>query len=601
MLAAILLFIPNVITAQNPQITYELSMPKPSNHLFEVSISFENLPAADTYLELTLPVWRPGRYLIFDFASGVQEFSADGPNGKPLQWKKINKNTWRINAAQERSVSVGYKVYADEFNLRTRGLNSEHGFVDGTSVFMYSEEYRSLPLKLKVNPYRDWHVTTGMESADNEPNTFSAPNYDYFVDCPLEIGNQRDIEFTVSGTNHIFSIQGEAEFNKDSLLSDLRKIIKMNLDFWGSIPYEKYVFIVHCSPQSSGGTEHHNSSVLGVRPSAFETAPGYKGFLRLVSHEFFHTWNVKQFRPAGITPYDYSKENYTEELWLAEGGTSYYDGLLLLRTKQIELQDFFDEIKNAVQEERRRPGNRVQSLAESSFDAWIKFWKGTPQRYNTETDYYGKGSSVCLILDLEMRNRTNSRHSLDDVFKQMFKRYRIPAPSEVGKGDAGYTNADFIKVCEELSGTDFRQFFDDYLYGTKQIEWEKYLSHAGLELRSEDSTIVPVVGIITEQRGDRILVKQMLSGSASENAGLSVGDELIALDDERISYEGFDEKLDNYETGDTLTVTVFRNDKLLDFNLILQDKKVANYYVVKTSNPSALQKSIYESWLNTEW
>jgi len=588
-----LLAIPNMIHAQDLQITYELGMPSPASHLFEVSIYFENLPMAEDTLELQLPVWRPGRYFIFDFASGVQEFSVFGPNAKPLDWRKTSKSTWRIDARGVSQVSVHYKVYADEFKYRTRGLNNEHGFVDGTSVFMYSEKYRSAPVKLNINPYPGWHVTTGLQHIADEPNAFSAPSYDYFVDCPLEIGNQRDVEFTVSGRQYIFSLQGEVEFSQDTLIKDLRKIIEFNSEFWGTIPFHKYLFIVHCSPVSGGGTEHINSCVLGVPPAAFETQQAYKRFLRLVSHEFFHAWNAKQFRPAGLTPYDYSKENYTEELWIVEGGTSYYDALILVRTGQLQLDDFLHEISRAVRDERRRPGNRIQSLAESSFDAWIKYWKGTPNSYDAESDYYAKGAAVCLILDLEIRHRTNNLRSLDDVFRQLFDRFP--------NGEIGYTNSDFIKICEELSKTSFTQFFEDYLYGTKPIEWEKYLSYAGLELHIQDSISNPVLGILTQQRGDRFFVKQVLSGSVSESAGLLVDDEIVAIDKKRILDKEFPEKLESYHPGDSLTLTIFRGDKLLDLLLVLPDKELTNYRVLKTTNPSAIQKSIYESWLGVQW
>ncbi len=597
-----------MLSAQNPRITYELGMPKPSTHLFEVSITYEDLPAGENDLDLVLPVWRPGRYLVFDFASGVQEFDAFDANNIPLKWKKINKNTWHIELNGNKSAAAKYKLYANEFGLRTRGLNAEHGFIDGTSVFMYPEKYRHTPLVLKINPYDGWHVTTGLENYNNDPLAFSAPNYDYFVDCPIEIGSQVDIEFDIDGRKHIISIFGDAKYDRENLVRDFTKIIRQDYGFWGSVPYEKYVFIIHCTSQSGGGTEHINSCVLGIRPPALENNDlrgakrrsnpsegnknSYKSFLRLVSHEFFHTWNVKQLRPNGITPYNYSKENYTEELWVAEGGTSYYDGLLLVRSGLLDADDFYDEITKAIQEERRRPGNRIQSLAESSFDAWVKFWKNNPQSYNAESDYYGKGSDVCLIFDLELRQRTENKHSLDEVFRNMYEKFPL--------GVRGYTNSDLQKTCEQISGTDFRKFFDDYIYGTKPIEWEKSLSYAGLELGADDSTVIPAVGLLTEQRGDKLVIKDILSGSSSEDAGLTAGDEIVALNHERISHNEVEKKLDGFQQGDTLVLTIFRNDKLKDYTLKLQNRKSANYLIAKTDNPTALQKSIYELWLGVK-
>ncbi|MCI0448964.1 MAG: PDZ domain-containing protein [Chlorobi bacterium] len=579
--------------AQNVSVNYSLAMPKPSTHYFEVEIFFDGFAKEDKSIDLTLPVWRPGRYLIFDFASGVQDFEVYSGSSNPLKWFKTDKSTWRVETNSSTKISVKYKVFANEFSLRTRGLDDNHGFVNGTSVFMYSEKYRKNPLTLKVMPYNGWHVTTGLDNTEDNLNEFTAPDYDYLADCPLEIGTQTDFDFDVEGRKHIISIYGEAKYDRQRLIDDFTKIIKKNYDFWGNVPYEKYVFIIHINPHTGGGTEHINSTVLAIRPQSFETEAGYAGILRLVSHEFFHTWNVKQLKPKGLTPYDYSKENYTSELWIAEGGTSYYDGLMLVRTGQMKAEDFYKEVARGVEDERRRPGNRIQSVAESSFDAWVKFWKRTPNAYNSESDYYGKGSYVCLVLDLEIRNASKNRHSLDDVFKAMYERFPLDVK--------GYTNEDFQKTSEEFAGVSLQQFFDDYVYGTKPIEWEKYLSYAGLKLKSDDSTVVPVVGIKASRQGGKIIIDEIITSSSAENAGLMSGDEIIAYDGSRLSYEDMEKRIKVLKAGDKVKLTIFRADNLKEFTLILEEKKLANYYLWKTENPNALQKEIYEDWLEVRW
>lgn len=581
--------------AQSTTVNYILGMSKPAAHYFEVEIIFNSIN--DEYIDLILPVWRPGRYFIFDFASGVQEFKAADYKGNKLNFKKLNKCTWRVetgfNNSNQGSISISYKLYANEFNLRTRGLDDYHAFVNGTAVFMYSEKYRSIPLTLKILPYSDWHVTTGLENLNGMPFEFTAPDYDYLADCPLEIGNQKDYSFLVEGREHIISFYGEAEYDIERLKADFTAIIKKNYEFWGRVPYNRYVFIVHCTPQSGGGTEHINSTVVGVKPADFESEKTYKNFLRLISHEYFHTWNVKQLRPKGLTPYDYTKENYTEELWIAEGGTSYYDGLMLSRTGQFNSEDIFNEITKAVEENRRRPGNNIQSLAESSFDAWVKFWKGTQQRYNAETDYYKKGADVSLILDLEIRNRSGNQHSLDDVFRTMFEKFPL--------GVSGYTNNDFMNTCADFGGGSFAQFFEDYVFGTKPIEWEKYLLYAGLELKSSDSTVMPVVGILLSNSNGRVYINNVLSGSSADDAGLSTDDEIIAIDGIKSEYNTIEKRLKELKAGEKVKLTVFKQNKLIDIILTLQDRKIANYYIEKVSNPGVLQRSIYESWLGKKW
>jgi predicted metalloprotease with PDZ domain len=579
--------------AQNIKIDYLLQMPEPSTHYFEVGITFENLPKTDKTLSLILPVWRPGRYLIFDFASGIQEFSAYNSTGKKLEWKKTDKTTWLIQKKGQTKVSVKYRVFANEFANRTRGLDEMHGFVNGTAVFMYSPRYRNLPVNLKVEPYGSWHVTTGLESVKNNSLRFTAPSYDYLSDCPLEIGTQNDFDFDIEGRKHIISFFGDANYDKEKLINDFTAIIRKNYEFWGSVPYEKYVFIVHCTPSSGGGTEHINSTVVGVRPEAFNTAAGYESFLKLISHEFFHTWNVKQLKPKGITPYDFTKENYTSELWIAEGGTSYYDGLMLVRTGQMKVEDFYGEITRGIEDERRRPGNRIQSVAESSFDAWVKFWRRTPNAYESESDYYAKGSYVCLVLDLDIRNSSKNKYSLDDVFKAMFNRFPLDKK--------GYDNDDFRRVSEEFAGKNLGKFFDDYVTGSKPIDWERYLSYAGLELGSNESTYTPVVGLVTSKKGDKIVIDDVIAGSSSEKAGLLQGDEIIAYNGLRLNYEYMERRIKELVSGDSVKLTIFRTDKLMEFTLILQERKLANYSLEKAAKPTVMQKAIYEKWLEAKW
>ncbi len=592
--ALLILIFVKMSNSASVSIDYSLSMPEPSNHYFEVEVSFSGITGE--YIDLILPVWRPGRYFILDFPSGVQEFKASTGNMK-LNWGKTDKCTWRIETGLRKNesgtVNVSYWVYANEFNLRTRGLDGEHGFVNGTAVFMYAEKYRNNPLTLEVIPYAGWRVSTGLKSVNGETNKFSAPDYDYLADCPLEIGTQKDFSFNVEGREHVICFFGEANYDIERMKSDFTKIIKRNFEFWGKFPYEKYVFIIHCTPQSGGGTEHINSTVVGVKPQDFENEDSYKNFLRLISHEFFHTWNVKQLKPKGLTPYDYTKENYTEELWIAEGGTSYYDGLMILRTGQYSIEDFFNEITKAVENDRMRPGNKVQSLAESSFDAWVKFWKGNQQSYNAETDYYRKGADVSLILDLEIRNRSENKFSLDDIFRRMFETFPL--------GVRGYTNEDFMMTCSELCGGSFKEFFDDYVYGTKPIEWEKYLSFAGLDLKGSDSTVVPVVGIAISDTSGRVVINNVLPGSSAEDAGLNAEDEIIALDGVKADYAAVEKKLNELKAGEKVEITVFKQNKLKKVTLKLEDRKITKYHLQKITEPSELQKSVFESWLGIKW
>ncbi len=588
----LVLFLPFLAHSQTPSIEYSLGMSKPWTHLLEVEVTFSGLPQKTSSLNLLMPVWRTGRYVVFDFAGGVQEFSAVDGNGRTLAWSKADKSTWRIEKQQSTAVTARYKVYANEFGMRTRGLNDQHAFVDGCAVFMYIEQYRHLPLTLTVVPFRNWHVTTGLDTMPGERFKFSAPDFDHLLDCPLEIGNQKDFEFEVEGKKHVLTIAGEGNYDADTLVNDIATIVKANKEFWGDLPYERYVFMLHLSADG-GGTEHINSTIMQTRPFVFKNRGSYRGFLGLVSHEYFHTWNVKQLRPAGISPYDYMKENYVKELWLAEGTTSYYGGLLLVRTGFIPDSLYLDGIAASVQGDRQRPGNRIQSPSESGFDAWIKLWKGNQQAYNSESDYYDRGSDVSFILDLEIRQRSGNRHSLDDVMRTLYKRF--PMSSK------GYTNDDVQKTAEEFAGRSLKKLFDEHVDGTTPIDWERYLGYAGLVLQAKDSERKPWLGILTSDQAGTARISRIIAGSPAYDAGLNYGDEVAALNGYRVRSAELQERIAEFKGGEKVRLTIFRNDKLREFDITLRLQDVPAYKIVKVEKPTKLQKAIFESWLKTTW
>ncbi|MBF8296732.1 MAG: peptidase protein [Bacteroidetes bacterium] len=584
--------LPSLLFSQNPTFEYKLGMSKPSTHLLEVELSVKSLPSGSSAIDFLMPVWRTGRYVIFDFAGGVQEFSARDGSGSPLKWSKTEKSTWRVEKNRATAVTIRYKVYANEFEMRTRGLNDEHAFVDGCAVFMYIDRYRHLPLTLAVTPYQDWHVTTGLEAAPGGQFRFSAPDFDYLVDCPLEIGHQKDFEFQAEGKKHVLSIFGQGNYDADTLIKDISTIVKANKEFWGDLPYDRYVFMLHLSSRG-GGTEHINSTIMQTSPYRFKNPGSYRGFLGLVSHEYFHTWNVKRLRPKGILPYDYMRENYLNELWVAEGTTSYYGELLLVRAGFIPVSGMLDGLASGVQSDRQRPGNKVQSVTESSFDAWIKLWKGNQQSYNSETDYYGKGSDVSLVLDLEIRQRSKNKYSLDDVMRTLYRRFPLS-----GKG---YTVNDLQKIAEELAGGSLQSLFDNYVFGTTAIDWESTLRYAGLELQAKDSERKTWLGLQSSDQNGRARAWQVIAGSPAYDAGLDIGDEVLAINGRRVRSSDLQERIAEFKPGEKVKITLFRDDTLREFEVALRLQDVPPYKVVRSAQPTPLQKSIFESWLNAKW
>ncbi len=587
------LFLLSILTTMSnaePSVAYTLSMSRPQTHLLEVEITLHNFDSK--IVAFHMPAWRTGRYLIFDFSGGVQEFNSIDEKNHPLSFKKIDKDTWLIEKGDSKTITVTYKVYANEFNLRTRELTSEHAFVDPLSVFMYVEELKNKPIELKVIPYGNWKVTTGLDEVPGKSFTFSAPNFEYFGDCPLEIGNQKDFQFFVDGKTHIISVYGDGNWNSDTLITDFTRIVIANKELWGELPYQKYLFMIHCQPNAGGGTEHINSTILGVRPFVFSNPGSYKGFIGLVSHEYFHTWNVKQLRPKAFAPYDFSKENYTEELWVSEGTTSYYDDLILVRAKFSNAKSYLENITQMVNNERSRYGNSIQPLAESSFDSWIKYWRGKQNSQNAESDYYSKGSQVSLLLDLEIRQRSKNKFSFDDVLRTMFKRF----PST-----KGFTNADLQKVCEELSGSSMKEIFTSFLYSTTPLPWNKILSYAGLEVVPKDSIRKINLGISLQDFGEKTRIINVMPNSSAERAMLDINDEIVALNGFRIRSSDFNERIASMKEGEEVSMTVFRNDKLKEIKIKLEYFGIPSFTVKKVNKPTELQIAIYEDWLKELW
>ena len=591
-IAATVLSITEFVQAQNPSVRYQLGMSRPHTHLFEVEITLDGLAKNEKTIDFIMPVWRSGRYVLFDFAGGVQEFSAEA-NNAAITWRKIDKCTWRVENNGSTKVTVRYKVYANEFEQRTRGLNDRHGFVDASAVLMYVEKFRKLPLQLQVQPFGNWHVTTGLDTVAGQKNLFRAPNYDYLADCPLEIGTHKDFDFEAEGKPHRLMIYGEGNWDAPKMIEDLKKIVKACKEFWGELPYAHYTFMLHCTPAGGGGTEHINSTIMGTRPYIFREPASYRGFIGLAMHEFFHTWNVKQLRPAGITPYDFTKENYTEELWLAEGGTDYYTMVLNRRAGFNTVEQTLDALAAMIRNDKARPGRHIQSAAESSFDAWVKLWKSSPNAFNSEVDYYEKGEQVTLLLDLEIRRRSENRASFDDALRALYKRFPL--------GKKGYTNADVQKISAELTQSNFAEFFADYIYGKKEIDFAKFLGYAGLEVvEKKHAHGAPDLGITVVPSGERSIIRRVTAGSAAQAAGLELDDELLALNGRRVRSNDLNDRLKDYKPGDRVKLTVFREEQLREFEVKLAPP-APDYQVLRVKEPNALQKKIYGSWLGAAW
>ena len=546
--------------------------------------------------DLVMPVWTPGSYLIREFERHVQDFAADA-NGRALDWTKVNKNTWRVKTSGARQWRATYRVYANELSVRTSELNSDHAFWNNAALLMYRDGLINAPATLRVVPAPGWKIATGLPAVEGQPNTFRAENFDVLYDSPVECSNFKQIDFVVRGVPHRIVIDGEGNYDQNRMLAGVQKIVETEVSLFGDIPYHDYTFILHLRANTGGGLEHLNSTALGFRRSSFATEEGYRRFWSLVAHEFFHLWNVKRIRPDALGPFDYTKENYTRSLWVAEGITDYYGQLMPRRAGLISDQTYLDQLAKRIQDFQNTPGRQVMSAEEASFDAWIKFYHPDENSVNSQISYYDKGELLGLLLDLDIRRRTHGAKSLDDVMRYLY--------TEFYKKGRNYTPADVQKACELMAGASLDEFFSRYVRGRDDLLpiYHEILAGAGLRLLTfpmvERLPLKAFLGADLEDKpdGDLIVIKSVRAGSPAYEQGLNAKDRIIALDGARVTKETFDARIAEKKPGDTVRVTVFRFDDLRTFDIRLGAHVDAPFRILPLGEANDEQKRIYQAWM----
>lgn len=583
-------------------ISFTVSMSKPQTHLLEVEMRVRRglrvWPKEDI---LVMPVWTPGSYLIREFERHVQDFAAMDESGHPLEWEKINKNSWRVKTGGLIGEwRVTYCVYANELSVRTSELNSDHAFWNNAALLMYLDRFLTHPSTLHINPARGWKIATGLPPVDGQPNTFRAENFDVLYDSPVEVSNFKQIDFQVRGVPHRIVIDGEGNYDQNRMLAGVRQIVEAEVSLFGDIPYHDYTFILHLRANTGGGLEHLNSTALGFRRNRFATEEGWRSFYGLVAHEFFHLWNVKRIRPDALGPFDYTKENYTRSLWVAEGITEYYGNLMVRRAGLISDKAYLDQIAKSIQDFQNTPGREKMSAEEASFDSWIKLYRPDENSINSQISYYDKGELLGLLLDLDIRWRTHGAKSLDDVMRYLY--------TEFYKKGRNYAPADFQKTCELMAGASLDQFFSRYVRGRVDLGpvFNEILAGAGLRLEQagigigQPDGLAPTkafLGTDLEQSGDRLVITHVRAGTPAYEQGLNADDQIVALDGARVTKETFEARIAEKKPGDTVRVTVFRFEDLRAFEIRLGSRIDAPFRIVPIAEANDEQKRIYQAWL----
>lgn len=577
-------------TSAASNINFKVSMPRPWTHLLQVEmrVANQNLPAQ---AELKMAVWTPGSYLVREYARHVQDFEVTDGGNRKLEWRKINKNTWQVDTNGAKEIVAKYNVYANELTVRTNELNDEHAFFTPAALLMFPKGEISSPSTVKVDPYGTWKIATGLPAVAGQPNTFRAANFDVLFDSPFEVSNFKEINFTVQGKPHKFVFTGDGNYDMQRIADDTTKIINECYKIFGDLPYDNYVFIVNL--RGGGGLEHLNSTALQWQRFGFKPDSRYNGFLSLVAHEFIHLWNVKRIRPDALGPFDYENENYTKLLWVAEGATSYYENVLLRRAGIISDQMFLDNKASMIQDLQSRPGRFETSVEDASLDAWIKYYRQDENSINNQISYYDKGDLVNMLLDVRIRTMSNGAKSLDDVMRYLYE--------EFAKKNKNYTPEDYQKASELAAGGSLEDFFDKYVRGTEEIDYDTILGGIGLKLNDDETGEKQAyLGANLAETGGQLTVRSIPAGTPAYEYGLNTGDQIVAVDGNRASQSFLTSYLGEKKPGDKVRFTVFRFDTLRDFQVTLGGRGRINYSITPVDNPTDAQKQIYQKYLLSE-
>lgn len=595
--------------------------PAPEKHLLDVTCIIENPnPQGQT---VTLPAWIPGSYLVRDFARHVVTLRAEAL-GVSVPVRMLDKNTWHCDPTLGPLV-ISYQVYAFDLTPRGAYVDNTHAFFNGSRVFIQIKGAENNPCCVEILPpihdkYRHWRVATSMPQKVGQPYQFGmyhADNYEDLIDHPIQIGDFTVTTFQVSDVSHELIITGQHKGDIERLSRDLARICDHHIQFFTSpAPMKRYVFLLTVLGEGYGGLEHRFSSVLHCRrdhlPGLGESgvSDGYRTLLGLLSHEYFHTWNIKRIKPKAFIPYDLERENYTKLLWVFEGITSYYDELALVRAKLISKESYLELLEQTITRVYSTPGRFKQTLEQSSFEAWTKFYKPDENSLNATISYYLKGALVAMALDLLLRQKTQKRCSLDDVMRALWQQY--------GLTGQGLPEDGFERLVEELSGCNFKEFFDTALRSTKDFPLESLMKEMGLELRFRPSacmdetnrtqsveppeklTSKPMLEVKLKSFGSEAQLAHVIEGSAAQAAGLAPHDIIIAVNGLKVDRQRLESQIASYAIGEEIVIHAFRRDELMTFKVTLNESWMQTSRLTPFQSMTEIQQENFDAWLGIE-
>lgn len=594
----LLVFFSLAAFGQDP-IRYTVRFPAPHTHYLEVEAS---VPAATPQIELFMAVWTPGSYFVREYARHVEAFEARDLSGAPLAWTKSRKNRWLIHTAGAPRIDVRYKVYAREINVQGNWVDADFAMLNGAPNFMTIVDGEKRPYEVALELPAAWRKSiSGLKRKPGAAHTYLAAHFDELLDCPIYAGNAPIHEFDVAGKRHYLVNQGEGPmWDGPASARDVRRIVEEFNRMFGGLPYDFYVFF-NMIVESGGGLEHKNSTWINASRwayandsesaapgSAASRAPSRHRWLGLVSHEYFHTWNVKRLRPAALGPFDYENENYTTDLWMAEGFTSYYGPLALKRAGLASQTHLLADLSNSIHALQTTPGRLVQSMEDSSFNAWIKAYRPNENSINTAISYYTKGAVIAFLLDAKIRKLTRNAKSLDDAMRLAYLRYG---------GERGFTPEQWRHVCSEVAGADLSAWFHHAINTTAELDYAEALDWYGLRFRPASARQAVETGLSVRSDSGRVLISTVRRDTPGWRAGFNVDDEIIAVNGIRLRTADWPSRLELYKDGERLQVLIARRDELKTIEIPIERSAPPSWTLEVSPQATPEQQANLQAWL----
>ena len=570
-------------------VRHKVSLSDPHAHLVTVTTTFTAEPGhtLPEPLEVAMPVWTPGSYLVREFARCVEN-----PRAGEATVRKLRKNAWAISHGGAAEVTFSYELYCNDLSVRTNHVDTGHLFLNGAATFTFAAHAPNEGAEVILDVPESWKVACSLPRAGLSPRAFRAKDFDELVDAPIHAGHARAQSFEVLGKQHEFAVWGEApNANWEEIVRDTKTIIETESQLLGGLPYANFTFIWLLAARNRGGLEHESSTALTIPPSSFDDRRGYLDVMSLVAHEFLHLWNVKRIRPEGLTPYRYEQENYTRSLWWFEGGTSYFDWRILRLAGLCTVDEYLEHLGDEIARLEDTPGRTLQSASESSFDAWIKLYRADENTINSTVSYYLKGEIICALLDVELRTRTKGERGLDQVLVELWRGYGSegrPVPED-----------GLFAVFDRVAGVSMRDVLEPWVDGRGELPIDVTLAKLGLEVRRDCNGRRGrgSLGVRLRTSEGRALISAVLRGRAAQKAGIDAGDEIVAIAGRRVEGGKLDPALIGHGPGSTVEMVVNRDGAMRTVQVTLDTPVQDRIKIGIAEGATPAQREMLQAWL----